>query len=262
MSTTTTPADPTPAAVQHRAPSLATLVGVEVRKSVDTRTGRWLLAILAVLVLLALVAAVWGTDRADWGYTGFLTIATIPLLLLVPVLGVLLVSGEFSQRTALTTLALVPSRNRFVVAKLLAAVALALAATVTAFALTAAATGVAAAVEPGTSWSVEPAVLLQTTVGLVLWSLVGAAFGLAFQNTPAAVVTYLILPSLLFPLQALFPGIAEAVGWLDLSTAGAPMLDAETMTGEQWARVGTAVAVWFGVPLTVGWVRLQRRDIS
>lgn len=262
MSATTTPADPTSAAVHYRAPSLATLVGVEVRKSVDTRTGRWLLVVLGVLVLLALVAAVWATDRAAWGFSSFLTISTIPLLLLLPVLGVLLVSSEFSQRTALLTLSLVPSRNRLVVSKLLAAVVLALVATLTTSALTAAATGVATAMEPGTSWAVEPVVLLQTTVGLVIWLLVGAAFGLAFQNTPAAVVTYLLLPSILFPLQNLFPGIAGAVGWLDLGTAGAAMLDTETMTAEQWARVGTAVAVWFGIPLAVGWLRLQRRDIS
>ena len=262
MSRTTTTDDPTSAAVEHRGASMATLVGVELRKSVDTRAGRWLLMVLGALVLLALVAAVWATDRADWGFTGFLTIATIPLLLLLPVLGVLLVSSEFSQRTALLTLTLVPSRTRFVVSKLLAAVVLALVATALLFVLTAAATGAAAAVEPGTSWSVEPVVLLQMTVGLVVWLLVGAAFGLAFQNTPAAVVTYLVLPSILFPLQSLFPGIAEAVGWLDLGTAGAPLLDAATMTSGQWARVGTAAAVWFGIPLLVGWARLQRREIS
>ena len=46
----------------------------------------------------------------------------------LPIVGLLLVTSEWSQRTALTTFTLVPERGRVVAAKLLAGCALALAA--------------------------------------------------------------------------------------------------------------------------------------
>ncbi len=49
---------------------------------------------------------------------------------LLPVLGILLVTAEWSQRTALTTFTLVPRRERIIAAKAAAGVALAVAATV------------------------------------------------------------------------------------------------------------------------------------
>src|SRR2546421_152111 len=49
---------------------------------------------------------------------------------LLPIVGLLAITSEWSQRTALTTFARVPRRERVIAAKLLAGVALALAAVV------------------------------------------------------------------------------------------------------------------------------------
>ncbi len=34
------------------------------------------------------------------------------------------------------------------------------------------------------------------------------------------------------------------------------------MTGEEWARYGSTVAIWLGVPLAIGWWRVLRGDVQ
>lgn len=97
-------------------PSLARLSAVEVRKVLDTRAERWFLAAIAALVLLAVGSYLVQAD-------GPLVLADAlsgpgdVLRLLLPALGVLSMTGEWTQRTALTTFALVPRRGRVLIAK-------------------------------------------------------------------------------------------------------------------------------------------------
>jgi ABC-2 type transport system permease protein len=58
-------------------------------------------------------------------FGSYLSLTQIPVGVLLPVLGVLLVTSEWSQRTAMTTFALVPRRFRVLTAKPLAAAVLA-----------------------------------------------------------------------------------------------------------------------------------------
>lgn len=261
MTTTPAPAVTAPQ-VDLAPPGMATLVAVELRKAVDTVTGRWLLGITALLVLAALALVVAVTPEEDFGFVTFFATASLPLSLLLPVIGVLLVSGEFSQRTTLTTFALVPSRARFVLAKTLAGLVLALVGALLTLLATAAATGIATGLYPDTSWSVSVPGLLQLVLAQLVYVLVGVAFGLLCQNTPLGVVTYLLLPTLLSPVLFLVPSWAEAGGWIDFGTATLPLTSGAGLTAGEWARVGTATALWFGVPFVLGWLRLTRREIA
>ena len=136
------PTDRRPAGLDAPATPLARLVVVELRKAVDTVTGRWLLVVTAVLVAGALGLSA-GFPPTDDGLDlqWLMTNGLLPVSLLLPVLGVLLVSGEFSTRSMLVTFALVPSRGRVVAAKTVAAVLMAAAGTVLSMALTAAVAG-------------------------------------------------------------------------------------------------------------------------
>lgn len=243
-------------------PSALTLVMVELRKATDTLTGRWLLTVTAALVVGALALAVGFSDRSEWSLQLFLTWAALPLSLLLPVLGVLLVSGEFSQRTVLTTFALAPSRSRFVLTKTAAAVVLAVLGSLVTAVLAVAATGLATARSTDTSWSLEPAVALQLLAAQVVFVLVGVGFGLLAQNTPLAVVAYLLLPSILSPVLLIVPSLADVGSWVDLGTASFPLLAPAVMDAGQWARVGTTTALWAGLPFALGWLRLLRREIA
>ena len=61
--------------------------------------------------------------RADRRFENLFMFTLLPTAVLLPVLGILLVTSEWSQRTALTTFTLVPQRERIAVAKLAAGVA-------------------------------------------------------------------------------------------------------------------------------------------
>jgi ABC-2 type transport system permease protein len=103
------------------------LFSVELRKTVDTRAGRWLVGITIGAALLAegiflAVAATHSDISAAYG--DFVAAAAFVSSILLPVVGIMLVTSEWSQRTAMTTFTLEPRRMRIVVAKLLAGVTL------------------------------------------------------------------------------------------------------------------------------------------
>jgi ABC-type transport system involved in multi-copper enzyme maturation permease subunit len=252
-----------PAGLQAPAPSFPRLVRIELRKAVDTVTGRWLLVATGVLVLGALaLSASFPPPGQPADLQWLLTNALLPVSLLLPVLGVLLLAGEFSTRSLLVTFALVPSRGRVVAAKTVAAVLLAVAGTVVTGVLAVAAAGALDLAGELGSWSVEPAVLLQLVLVQVVYVLVGVGFGLLAQNTPLAVVTYLVVPSLLSPVVLLVPSLREVGSWVDLASGTAPLLMAGVADAGDWARVASVTAIWAGLPAVLGWLRLQRREIA
>lgn len=244
-------------------PPFTRLVQVELGKSVDTVTGRWLLVVTGVLVLGALaLASQFSPGGGDPDLHWLLATALLPVSLLVPVLGVLLVAGEFSTRSLLMTFALVPSRGRVVAAKTVAAVLLALVITALAGLVTLAGAGVLTLTGAEVDWSVPWQVVVQLVVLQLVYVLVGVGIGLLCQNTPLAVVVYLVVPSLLAPVVFLVPALQDVGPWIDLSTGSAPLSMAEVMDGRQWAQVASVTGLWAAVPFVLGWVRLQRREIA
>ena len=151
--TTTTLAAPTRVNTTgvHARPGHGRLVAVELRKMVNTRAGFWLqLATVAITVLVVIVACVVG-DAADLTFQSVLNVGLQPAAVLLPVVGILLVTSEWSQRTGMITFALVPVRSRVLGAKLIASLVLAVAMLVMSVAVVAAGVLVAAGVD-GT-WS-------------------------------------------------------------------------------------------------------------
>src|SRR5690606_9212891 len=112
------------------------LVRVELRKQVDTLAGRWFLISIG-LVVAAAVTIMLFVDGGDHSYLTYLTATSTPLGILVPVLGILSSTQEWTQRTAMTTYALEPRRGRVIWAKVLSALLLGVAAVVLALALAA-----------------------------------------------------------------------------------------------------------------------------
>src|ERR1700759_1732237 len=120
---------PAGAAGRDTRPSLARLTKVELRKMVDTRSGFWLLfAVVALTVVAVLVKALFAPEDQRT-FRHLLSTGLQPAGILLPVIGILVVSSEWSQRTGLNSFALVPARPRLLAAKYLAGIVLALAAT-------------------------------------------------------------------------------------------------------------------------------------
>lgn len=245
----------------RRAIPLIRLVRVELRKMVDTRAGLWLLIIIAVVTAAAVVLYAFFAPEMARTFTGYAGVAMVPQGMLLPVLGILLITSEWGQRTGLVTFTLEPRRGLVVVAKILAAVIVGLAALVLVVLVSAAATVLygSPAAEP---WDLTAHAGAHMILVQVLAVLQGVAFGLLLMNSAAAIVLYFVLPTVLGIVFTLVESLREIAPWIDLGTAQAPLLGTEAVTGEQWAQLGTASLIWIGVPLILGFIRLKRTEIK
>jgi ABC-2 type transport system permease protein len=239
-------------------PSLARLTRVELRKMVDTRSGFWLLLAVVGLMLLIVVVSLLAGEPIDHTFRKVLSDTVQPALLLVPVVGILLVTAEWGQRTALVTFALVPRRSRVILAKCLAGVLLALAALLVALPLAAIGVGIASP-SVDHAWSLPAGLLGQDALYLVLAVLTGIGFGAALLSSAPAIVLNFALPIAVAALGSIsfLEGPAE---WFDTSQALNPLTE-EVLSGKQWGQALTATLLWTALPLAIGVWRIRRSEI-
>jgi ABC-2 type transport system permease protein len=244
------------------------LVRVELRKTWDTRAGLWLListAVLTAAVMVIQLSVVVAQDL-NVSYNDFLTSTNFSMALLLPVLGILLLTSEWSQRTAMVTFSLEPRRPLIVAAKFVVGIGLAVAAVVIALVLATicnALYGLLSGDE--VVWDLG----LANVGGFVLLQVIGMLTGFAFAalllNSPAAIVLYMVysfvLPGL-FGLGAALIGWFDTIRpWIDFNYAQGPLVDA-TMTGEDWAHFAVSGFVWLVVPLAIGVARVLRAEVK
>ena len=237
-------------------PTLPRLSRVELRKMADTRAGFWLLLIVELAAAAIVTITLIGGKPQDQDFASLFQGTLWGVSILLPVLGILLVTSEWSQRTALTTFALVPERERVVVAKIVAAVALAILAVVACL-ITAAIGNLIA----GGSWSLELSALANGTLFEVLGLLAGVAFGLAFLHSALAIVLYYVLPTVWSILGESIHALDKPANWLDTSRTVQPLVDGG-MGGTEWAQLGTSMALWLGLVMVIGLWRLRRAEVK
>jgi ABC-2 type transport system permease protein len=239
-------------------PSLTRLTRVELRKMVDTRSGFWLLlAVVAVMLLVVVVVQLAGKEQ-DRILSEILSGAVQTGAYLLPVVGILLVTAEWGQRTALVSFALVPRRGRVVLAKILAGVALALAAFLVALVLSA----IGVAVSPpdvDDTWSLPLALIGQDALFAVLAMLMGIAFGTACLSSAPAIVLYFALPIAIGALGAI-SALTGTIDWIETG-ALAPLTE-EIVSGEDWAQILTSTLLWTALPLAFGLWRIRRNEVK
>jgi ABC-2 type transport system permease protein len=240
-------------------PGLARLTKVELRKMVDTRSGFWLQLSVLGLTVLAVVITVLAGNEEDKNFIHILSNALQPAGILLPVVGILLVSSEWSQRTALVSFALVPARTRLILAKVLAGIVLALVATAVALAIAAIGTALVSTDAPHV-WSLPLGLLLQDVVYVVTAMVIGIGFGVALQASAPAIVLYFALPVAFAALGSIH-AIRGVIDWINTAEALEP-LTTEVMSGHQWAQGVVALALWIGAPFAIGLWRLTRRDVG
>jgi ABC-2 type transport system permease protein len=258
MTTLTAPIPVNTAGV-HKRPGLGRLVAVELRKMVNTRAGFWLqVATVAITALVVIVRSVVG-DAADHTFASVLDVGVKPAAFLLPVVGILLVTSEWSQRTGMITFALVPVRSRVLGAKLVASLVLAVATLVMAVGVVAAGVLVASPGVDGT-WSDVAPLIGQSAVYLGGGMLTGVAFGAILLASAPAIVALFALP-ITWTAVASLSFFADAAPWLDTRLALGPMPQ-EVMNTTQWAHAATALALWMLLPLLIGTWRITRREIA
>ena len=260
MSTTTltTPIRVNTAGV-HTRPGLGRLVAVELRKMIDTRAGFWLQVAMVAITVIAVAVAVAIGDAADHTFVSILNVGLQPAATLLPIVGILLVTSEWSRRTGLITFALVPVRSRVLGAKLIAS--LVLSAVMLVMSITVVAAGVLVT-SPGVdgTWSDVAPMIGQSAVYLTTGMVTGVALGAILLASAPAIVANFALPiafAAVFSLSFL-SGVAP---WVDTVRATGPLSEG-VLDATQWAHAGTALALWMLLPLLIGAYRITRREVA
>lgn len=255
--------------------TLGAAVRSELTKLRSVRSTGWSLVALTVItiglgVLIAfLVNHTWphqsvkehrNFDATSTGYAGlgFGQLA-------IAVLGVLVVTSEYSTGGIRTSLAAVPNRMRFLAAKILS------------FTLVSAVVGLVIAfatffasqpffAKRGIGASLNDGAVVRAVIGAALYILVSGLFGLALglllRHTAGAITAVALF---LFVLPIVFLAIPGSVGaaieryWT--SQAGQQITYVHQSGNHLGPWMGLFIyCVWFLVPLAVGAVLLQRRD--
>lgn len=239
---------------------MSRLIKVEMRKMGDTRAGMWLL--IAIGAISALVTAgffIWGKSD-DRGFLSLMAFGGIPLGVLLPVLGILLVTQEWGQRTSLVTFTMVPHRGRVLAAKVSAALLFAFAAYVI--------IGVVAAVLAPFGGAGHPfadvtlALMLRILLGLVLGVVWGLAFGALFLNSAFAIVLYYLVPTIISMIGGIWPNLMDNLAWVDLNSSTGNLYDVGVPSGSEWAHLGTGVLVWIVIPAAIGTWRMLHSEVK
>jgi hypothetical protein len=273
MTTTTHPTDhhtihPTvdPPTTRASAIPLTRVVGVELRKMFDTRSGFWLMASIVIIALLTMVATVLFAPEADLTYYTFAKALGFPMTVVLPIIAILSITGEWSQRTGLTTFTLVPRRHRVVLAKTISSVVIGVVAMLFALAVGVVGNLVGSAVA-GTDlvWDVSVAEGAGIVLGSLLCLLTGTMLGMLLRSSAAALVTYFVisflLPTLAELLAASEAGFRDVRPWLDANLARSFLFEG-TLTGEQWANVAVTATVWLVLPALVGLRLVMRSEVK
>ncbi|WP_446663993.1 ABC transporter permease [Flexivirga sp. B27] len=255
------PAPPRPDGAESGIP-FGRLVSLELRKLCDTRAGRVLVLVVAVLVIgVSLIGVFSGDAQNDKDLNDFLSLASLPLQMVLPLLGVLAVTSEWSQRTGLVTFTLEPRRGRVAFSKWSAALVLGLAGVVLALVTSVAFTALAAALrDSDPSWNLGWQVPLGVLVGQLLYMSMGVAFGMLIQNTPGAVVAFLMLPTL-WSILGSFSWAESVAKWADTNRTLSPLYDG-SMHGDDWPKLLVSLVLWLALPMVIGIWRMTHSEVK
>src|SRR5688500_1018207 len=218
---------------------LTRLVRVELRKSFDTRSGRWLLASLGLAAVLTTGAIIAWAPTSELAYSEFTLAIGVPMSIILPIIAVLSVTSEWSQRSGLATFTLVPHRGRVVLAKAVAAVLVTVPATAAAFAVGAIGNVIGTALaDVPTVWDQSLVDVGYFAAGQTLLLLVGFVLGALIRNSSGAIVAYMlygfVVPGLLAFLAFNQDWFADARPWVDAKYNQDALLRGQ-LVGDGWS---------------------------
>ena len=253
-------------ATTHRPIPLSRIVTTELPKMFDTRSGFWLMASIGILALLASTAVIAFSSDDGMTYSAFATAIGYPMTVVLPIIAILSVTSEWSQRSGLTTFTLVPQRGRVIAAKAIACVGVAIATIPLAFAVGALGNIVGttiAGIEP--VWDLTVTNMATIVLANVLGLLVGFMLGVLIRSSAGAIVAYFVysflLPTLSVLLAASQAWFRNLQPWIDFKYAQGTLIDG-TVTTQQWEHLGATSAIWLLIPLSLGLAIVVRAEVK
>jgi hypothetical protein len=245
---------------------LSRVIQVELRKMFDTRSGFWLMASIVIVAVLTTVATVAFAPDATLTYYTFAKAIGFPMTVVLPMIAILSITGEWSQRSGLTTFTLVPHRKRVILAKAASSVAVAIASML--FALVVGAVGnVVGTAIAGTDmvWDVSFAEGVNIVLGSLLCLLTGTMLGILIRSSAGALVAYFVyaflMPTVSGVLASTQDWFRDLQPWVDLNFAQGALFNG-TLTGEQWANVAVTAGIWLVLPALLGLRLVMRSEVK
>lgn len=253
---------PAPAPIPFRR-----VLNVELRKMFDTRSGFWLMTSIVVLSVIATAATIIFAPDDEITYESFATAIGFPMSIILPMIAILAVTSEWSQRSGLTTFTLVPSRGRVIGAKATATLLVGLVSMGIAFAVGALGTLVGSALAGvDTVWNISLSTAPQIVLGNLVGMGIGFTLGVVLRNSAAAIVGYfvvsLVLPGILLLLAQVREWFEDLQPWIDWNYTQVNLFEGATNTAREWAMLGSTTAIWIVVPLIVGVLFLRRSEVK
>lgn len=270
MSTTTLTAPDSGVRVRERAVPEAIptrrIIGVELRKMFDTRSGFWLMASIGITAVLATAATIIFAPEDELTYESFASAIGFPMAVILPMVAVLSVTSEWSQRSGLTTFTLVPHRGKVIAAKATGAVGIGVVSMLLAAAIGAIGNIVGTTIAGvDTTWNIDLQEFSLIVLANVLGLLVGFMLGVLIRSSAGAIVAYfvyaLLLPTASSALASTQDWWRDNGPWLDFNYAASGLFN-ERMTTEQWAQLGTSGLIWLVIPLAIGLRLVLRSEVK
>ena len=262
----TAPARPAVGGTTYAPIPFSRLVSVELRKMFDTRSGFWLVASIGILATVATGAViVFGSDDA-LTYGTFAAALGIPMTVILPVIAMLSVTSEWSQRTGLATFTFVPRRGRVIAAKAVCALGIGVVAMLVAAAIGAAGNLLGSTIAGvDTVWDLSVLQFTMITLATVLNMFIGFMLGLLVRNSAAAIVAYFVYQFVLSGLTVLLAStqqwFADLQPWVDFNFSQGQLFDV-VPSAEQWAQLGVSGLFWLALPLAIGLRLVLRTEVK
>jgi ABC-2 type transport system permease protein len=265
IDTTDVPASAPARAVPKRIP-FTRILDVELRKMFDTRSGFWLMASIVLLSVIATGATIIFAPKDQIDFQAFASAVGVPMTVILPMIAVLAVSSEWSQRSALTTFTLVPSRRRVISAKALVTLAVGVVSMVVALGVGALGNVVGSALAGvDQTWNITAGDFAQIVLADAIGMMMGFMLGVVLRSSPAAIVGYfvyaLVVPTISGALQNANAWWNQHGAWFDLNWASNRLYD-NTLSGQMWAQLGVTALIWLVLPLAIGLRTLMRAEVK
>jgi hypothetical protein len=204
-----------------------------------------------------MLAPVLAPTTFDQTYASYLGVAAVGVSILLPVVAILLLTGEWSQRSVMTTFTQEPRRIRVVNAKLAVSVLLGVGGSAFGGMVTAAALALAASSCRALEANLTVGAITGYLLFVLLNVLAGVALGALLQSSAPAIAASFALPAAFAVLGKASTLVSD---WID--TFGPWNWVLENDWAGHVAQISFSIVFWVAVPLAAGVVRTILRDVE